>query len=98
MEDLLRAHKILMQSLLTDNGSWRNTAVGILKSSVISHIAPPAKIASKMPADSSSRLSFSKSSLQNFWFNRKNYMNIQQDISTSTASRGLAYKCLAVKG
>ena len=200
VDDLLRAHKILMQSLLTDNGNWRNTAVGILKGTEISHIAPPAKkvpklmvdlfeyiktadtpwmlkacifhyelefihpfqdgngrmgrlwqqlllmkedpifgyipvevlikarqkeyysvlgesdaagestafiefslqlileslvdfskTASRVLADSSSRLSFSKSPLQNLWFNRKDYMNVQQDISTSTASRDLAY-------
>ena len=49
------------------------------------------KTASRVLADSSSRLSFSKSPLQNLWFNRKDYMNVQQDISTSTASRDLAY-------
>ena len=199
-DDLLRAHKILMQSLVIENGRWRTTDVGILKSGKISHLAPPSKrvpelmldlfkyiqttdtpwilkacifhyelefihpfqdgngrmgrlwqqlllmkedpifryvpvevlvkehqkdyyralelsdaagestafiefslemilesmadfskIASKTQQDSASRLRFSKSRLQKEWFNRKDYMNIQQDISTATASRDLLF-------
>lgn len=199
-DDLLRAHKILMQSLVVENGRWRTTDVGILKGGEVSHVAPPSKrvpelmldlfkyiqiadipwilkacifhyelefihpfqdgngrmgrlwqqlllmkadpifryvpvevlvkehqkdyyrvlgesdaagestafiefsleiimesmsdfskTASKTPQDSASRLHFSKLRLQKEWFNRKDYMNIQQDISTATASRDLSF-------
>src|SRR3989338_8030776 len=42
-EDLLKAHKTLMQSLILENGSWRSTDVGILKSCKVSHVAPPSR-------------------------------------------------------
>lgn len=199
-EDLLRAHKILMQDLITENGRWRTTNVGILKNGEVSHVAPPSrrvpqlmrdlfeyiqnadipwilkacifhyelefihpfqdgngrmgrlwqqlllmkedpifssvpvevlvkehqkdyyrvlgesdeagdstsfiefsleiilesmadfsKIASKTQQDASSRLHFAKSRLQKEWFNRKDYMNTQPDISTATASRDLSF-------
>lgn len=199
-DDLLRAHKILMQSLILENGSWRTKDVGILKSGKVSHVAPPSrrvpelmqdlfeyiqtcdipwilkacvfhcelefihpfqdgngrmgrlwqqlllmkenpifryvpvevlvkehqndyyrvleesdgagestafiefsldiilesmadfsKIASTTPQDLASRLYFSKARLQKEWFNRKDYLNIQPDISTATASRDLSF-------
>jgi Fic family protein len=37
---LLRAHGILMQGLIPDAGNWRTGAVGILKGSALSHLAP----------------------------------------------------------
>ena len=43
MKDFLEAHKILMQGLITDNGQWRESGVGIFKGSEVAHVAPPAK-------------------------------------------------------
>ena len=43
LDDLLKAHKILMQDLLKDAGSFRNSNVGVGNLSEIVHIAPPAK-------------------------------------------------------
>lgn len=42
MDDLLKAHKLLMQGLIQDNGIWRSSGVGIFKEDKITHIAPPA--------------------------------------------------------
>lgn len=43
VKDLLRAHAVLMKGLATDAGKFRSGAVGILKGSKVSHVAPPAK-------------------------------------------------------
>ena len=43
LDDLLKAHKILMQDLLKEAGSFRNSNVGVGNLSEIVHIAPPAK-------------------------------------------------------
>lgn len=40
-KDYLRAHKILMNGLVTNPGKYRNQGVGILKGSKVEHIAPP---------------------------------------------------------
>jgi Fic family protein len=42
IDDLLKAHKLLMQGLIQDNGIWRSSGVGIFKGNKIAHIAPPA--------------------------------------------------------
>lgn len=42
-QDLLKAHKLMMASLIADNGRWREISVGIIKGDKIAHIAPPAK-------------------------------------------------------
>lgn len=42
-DDLLKAHAMLMQSLVDENGKWRTKDVGVLKSGHISHVAPPSK-------------------------------------------------------
>jgi Fic family protein len=42
IDDLLAAHKLLMQGLIQDNGRWRSSGVGIFKGDKIAHIAPPA--------------------------------------------------------
>lgn len=39
---LLKAHRIMMQSLIPDAGKWRTKNVGIMKGSAVSHIAPQA--------------------------------------------------------
>jgi len=41
-EDLLNAHKILMQDLTPQNGEWRMGGVGVLKGNEVVHMAPPA--------------------------------------------------------
>jgi Fic family protein len=46
---------------------------------------------SKIPQNPTSRLSFAQDRFHKEWFNRKDYMNVHQDISTSTASRDLSF-------
>jgi Fic family protein len=41
-KSLLKAHRIMMDGLITNAGKWRTQNVGILKGSAISHIAPKA--------------------------------------------------------
>ncbi|XVN41723.1 MAG: Fic family protein [Rickettsia endosymbiont of Argas persicus] len=41
IESLLKAHKILMQGLIIDNGNWRKGNAGIFKGMEIVHFAPP---------------------------------------------------------
>ncbi len=41
--DFRKAHKILMQDLVKDNGKFRNQGVGIFKGNNIKHLPPPAK-------------------------------------------------------
>jgi Fic family protein len=41
-KNFLSAHKILMQGLIKNSGQYRNSGVGILKGSQITHLAPPA--------------------------------------------------------
>lgn len=42
-KDLMLAHKQLMKNLIPQAGKYRNSGVGILKGTQVSHIAPPAK-------------------------------------------------------
>lgn len=41
-KDFLKAHRILMNTLVSDAGAYRTKGVGIVKGSQIAHIAPPA--------------------------------------------------------
>ena len=41
-KSFLSAHKMLMLGLITDAGKYRNSGVGIVKGSQVTHIAPPA--------------------------------------------------------
>jgi len=41
LDDLLKAHKILMQEILTTAGSFRSVNVGVGSSDGVSHVAPP---------------------------------------------------------
>lgn len=43
IQDLLKAHEILMAGLVPDNGSFRIGNVGIFKGAAVSHVVPPAK-------------------------------------------------------
>ena len=46
VEDLLRAHKLMMSGLVDDNGKFRSEAVGIYAGKTLVHMAPPAKYVS----------------------------------------------------
>lgn len=41
-KDFLKAHRLLMKTLIDKPGSYRTTGVGIVKGSSVSHVAPPA--------------------------------------------------------
>lgn len=41
VDDLLKAHGIIMADLVDRAGKWRNSNVGIVKGSAVSHVAPP---------------------------------------------------------
>lgn len=47
-QDLLQAHRMMMDGLIPDAGKYRSGAVGILKGQKVSHIAPPAKLVPKL--------------------------------------------------
>ncbi len=42
LKDFCRAHRVLMQGLVTSAGRWRAGGVGIAKGDQIAHVAPPA--------------------------------------------------------
>ena len=42
-KDLLKAHKMLMDTLATEAGKYRSGGVGIIKGKKVVHIAPPAQ-------------------------------------------------------
>lgn len=44
IEDLLKAHKILMADLVNNYGTFRNSGVGIFNGKQVVHMAPPANI------------------------------------------------------
>lgn len=44
IEDLLKAHKILMADLVNNYGAFRNSGVGIFNGKQVVHMAPPANI------------------------------------------------------
>lgn len=43
IDDLLQAHKIMMNGLISGNGKFRNSGVGIFAGNQVVHMAPPAK-------------------------------------------------------
>jgi len=43
-KSLLLAHKMLMNGLIDNAGSFRNTGVGIVKGSIVTHLAPPSEL------------------------------------------------------
>ena len=50
-KDLLKAHKLLMQDLVSQNGTYRSAGVGVFDGSRAVHIAPPAKLVPKLMGD-----------------------------------------------
>ncbi|CAK6515457.1 Fic family protein [Rickettsia helvetica] len=51
VESLLKAHEILMQGLVEDNGKWRKGNAAIFKGTEIIHFAPPASRVSLLMQD-----------------------------------------------
>jgi len=51
LDDLLKAHKILMQELLPTAGSFRTVNVGVGSSEGVSHVAPPHGVVPELMAD-----------------------------------------------
>lgn len=49
--DLKRAHGLLMRGLAPDAGRYRSGSVGIIKGSVVSHVAPPPKQVPRLMGD-----------------------------------------------
>jgi Fic family protein len=43
VKDLLRAHKLMMNGLIKDNGSFRSKGVGVFNGNIVVHMAPPAE-------------------------------------------------------
>ena len=51
LDDLLKAHKILMQGILNSAGSFRSVNVGVGSSDGVSHIAPPYGVVANLMQD-----------------------------------------------
>lgn len=50
-KSFLKAHEILMEGLVSDNGKYRNKGVGIMAGDRIAHMAPPAENVSHLMKD-----------------------------------------------
>lgn len=44
VKDLLKAHKIMMEGLISENGSFRSGGVGVFDGDVVIHLAPPTRL------------------------------------------------------
>lgn len=44
VKDLLKAHKMMMEGLIPENGKFRSGGVGVFDGNVVVHMAPPAKL------------------------------------------------------
>lgn len=51
IDDLLKAHRILMNGLIKENGRFRDGNVGIYEGEAVVHIAPPAKFVPRLIGD-----------------------------------------------
>lgn len=47
VDDLLKAHKLMMNGLVSENGKFRSGGVGVFDGEVLIHMAPPAEFASE---------------------------------------------------
>jgi Fic family protein len=47
VKDLLKAHKVMMQGLISENGRFRTGGVGIFDGEILVHMAPPADLVPK---------------------------------------------------
>ena len=43
VKDLLKAHRVMMEGLIPENGTFRSGGVGIFDGDIVVHMAPPAK-------------------------------------------------------
>jgi len=60
IQDLLKAHNLMMSQILPDAGKFRSKAVGIHKGNKVHHVAPPAHQVSGLMADLAGWLKQSK--------------------------------------
>lgn len=51
INDLLRAHRLMMQGLIKENGSFRSEGVGIFDGDKLIHMAPPAELVAEEVSD-----------------------------------------------
>lgn len=51
MDDLLNAHRLMMQDLIKENGKFRSGAVGVYEGDRVIHVAPPAKFVARQIKD-----------------------------------------------
>ena len=51
VDELLRAHSILMQGLISENGRFRSGNVGVFAGTEVIHMAPPAKFVPQLISD-----------------------------------------------
>ena len=51
IEDLLKAHKLMMNDLVKENGRFRNGSVGVFEGEKLIHAAPPANYVPQLIAD-----------------------------------------------
>lgn len=49
--DLLKAHKMMMNTLVTEKGQWRSGGVGVIQGNKVAHMAPQAKMVPKLMSD-----------------------------------------------
>ena len=48
VDDLLKAHKLMMNGLVSENGKFRSGGVGVFDGDVLIHMAPPAEFVELM--------------------------------------------------
>lgn len=51
IDDLLKAHRLMMHGLISENGRFRNGNVGIFDGDILVHAAPPAKFVPQLISD-----------------------------------------------
>ena len=44
IDDLLKAHRLMMQDLVPENGRFRSGSIGVFKGNELIHLAPPARL------------------------------------------------------
>ncbi|HAR43683.1 MAG TPA: cell filamentation protein Fic [Bdellovibrionales bacterium] len=62
VKSMLEAHQFLMKGIIADAGKWRSGAVGIMKGTQVSHIAPKAQFVQGLIKDLLKKLRTSKTS------------------------------------
>ena len=57
VDDLLKAHKLMMNGLVSENGKFRSGGVGVFDGDMLIHMAPPAETLLHKGSDQPKRLS-----------------------------------------